>query len=331
MLVSDYARMLETAIEDLGLLRLGDWIDRLLQPNAFALADQQRSEFEALIFRARDGMQRHENDLAYQRAFDTFGLRGALTPQSVSTLTTYLRTKNTSADVLNDSQARATFLALRSSAAALVQAHSSLQDLVLSHRDKDATRDGAGVVEFVIYDFDGSGYSAGQIAKILIDLTELLDMLGDLAEPATRGQHRAKPRIAYAETGSDLLVGLLTTAAAAGAIVAICKAYYTVFFDLPQKARRVEAKTIQEELTTAGMIREAVEQGRMSEETARMWEEKIDAHVRRLTASGTMLRDYEPPVETRVRELVVGRREPGLLGPKTEEGDSDTSSGPKTS
>jgi hypothetical protein len=310
-----FAKTLQNITHQLKAKELADFLKPYVLPdNNIAVKPEDRDRFATLLFDSRVGFTELSRDDATKNLLDAFELGSLYESSRLARLISLLAGISHTGSVIGQVDVFKVFFSFYESLASLLK-FTAIATVFLEAEKVQPPTDTDEVFALSILDYDGTGVSAVRMQE---SLSSLIALHTDVAR--ILGVKDSVLKIAYTDSGSDVVLGLAATAAVIGALRLLFNEYWekVKFRQFSEFDRGMQS--LEKGLTINQKLSEQVEAKSLSEEEANVLKQRLLSQMGKLIGNGTMTPlDNTANVMPDERKLLTYMRDTKLLGTGTGE------------
>jgi hypothetical protein len=313
-----FAKALEEISRQLKAQELVEFLKPYIQPEATntQVTPQDRSRFATLLFDSRVGFTELSRNEDTNSLLNAFHLEDVYDSGRLAHLIAVLANVPTTHAVIGNVEMYKTFLGFYESLSSVVNFATVSARFLVAEKIHPPT-EGDEVLELLILDYDATGVLAQRVQQSLTSLIELHTHLSRILGITDGGL-----KIAYTDSGSDILVGI----AGATLFITTLRLLFNEYWEKVKFQRFSEfdrsMQSLEKGLTLNTTLSAQVAAGALSDNDAKVLRERVMSEMAKLIGNGTTI-----PLESAVhespdeRKLLTYMRDTKLLSV----GDGETS------
>ena len=308
MQVSDFSTTLRTIVDDLSFLEVDKWLEEIFAEGNRVIQPTVKDRFEKLLFQMSNNAARLQQVPGYSVMFQILGLDRVTNANNLAALITQVRnTGDTNNLILAGPERRRIwefFYAIRST----LRLAEAVSRILVTPRLEGISED-KQLVYLDVVDYDGTGIPLSRFLRILEALNELTDALSLASGEAP------DVRVGFADSGSDLGLGLLVKKAMAHALEGLFKdGIDRIRFWKNDKLDR-NIQTLRGGLSFLDDLNEGIRKGTIEPEAAARIQHGVLAGMNSLLSNGVKLHEESTVQVLNDREVLSAVRDAKLLPP----------------
>ncbi len=283
-----------------------------------AVSEPQRDLFADLTISSQIGYARLREDMRTARILDALGVNELYSPQRFGKMIRHLGNLQQTGHVFSNPGIFIDFYSMYNSLSSLVSIRNTCVQLLEAERIPPQSP-GSEVVELRLLDYDHTGIENERVQQFFASLARLHAILSQFLN--TPDSHL---KVAYVDSGSDLLVGFQC----AKALVDIIKGLFGEFWEKvkfqPFDAFQKKIDALSAGLTFVGQVKTQVDNQAITEADARVLTHRVMAEMTTLVGIGASLPQDEVVETVDNRKLLAEKRGIKLLGTGTDDSKTDS-------
>lgn len=305
-----FVRALQNITKELKSKELVEFLEPFVNPTSTNVAVSQghKDEFATLLFASRVGFTELSKDSDASKIIASLKIDAVYDPSRLFKLIALLNAVPSTQVVVGNAELFSAFYSFYKSLSSIVDFAAVSSELLEQERVR-VPNDGDEILEVSVLDYDETGVRAERVEATVSGLIALHTHFARIL-----GFKDATLKIAYVDSGSDIILGLATTAV-------IIRALRTLFNEYWEKVKYQRYAELDRTLESAekvlsfnAKLQEQVAAKVLDQDAANILQERILSEMAKLIGNGTSLPLETIPELVDQRKLLTDKRDTKLLG-----------------